>query len=86
MILFFVTSAVQKDEHNLKVMHPARSMYTRVITFTTLWVGLQFKSNGQLYRKLFSEMISLAELSYKKADNTTLAYKVNDILSTFLSC
>ena len=86
MIFFFVTSAVQKDEHSLKVMHPARSMHTRVIMFSRLWVGLQFKSNGQLHRKLFSEMISLAELSHKKADNTTLAYKVNDILSTFLSC
>lgn len=86
MILFFVTSAVQKDEHSLKVMRPARSMHTRVIMFCRLWVGLQFKSNGQLYRTLFSELISLAELSYKKADNNTLAYKVNDILSTFLSC
>ena len=37
-------------------------------------------------KTIFSEMISLAELSNKKADNTTLAYKVNDILSTFLSC
>ena len=86
MILFFVPSAVQKDEHSLKVMHPARSMHTRIIMFSRLWLGLEFKSNGQLYRKLFSEMISLAELSNKKADNTTLAYKVNDILSTLLSC
>ena len=49
-------------------------------------VGFRVQIKWAAVQKLFSEMISLAELSNKKADNTTLAYKVNDILSTFLSC
>ena len=66
MILFFVTSAVQKDEHSLKVMHPARSMHTRIIMFSRLWLGLEFKSNGQLYRKLFSENNDISSRTFKQ--------------------